>query len=103
MIFGGVDNVGSKVFQTDPSGACWSYKAVSIGIESDSVREILEVNYKEDMSFENAVLLAVECFSKVIEGKLEPKKIKLVTIPLRTKKFTVLSDDEIVDYVGKIG
>ena len=103
MIFGGVDKLGSKVLQTDPSGACWGFKAVSIGAGGDTVREILEVKYKEDMPLEEAILLAVECLSKVIEGKLEPRKMRVVTIPIRTKKFTVLSYDEIAGYIGKIG
>jgi proteasome alpha subunit len=102
IIFGGVDKDGSKVLQTDPSGACWSYKAVSIGAGSDTVRELLEVKYKEDMSLEEAILLAVECLSKVIEGKIEPRKMRVVKIPVSTKEFTVLSFDEIADYIGKI-
>ena len=102
LIFGGVDKVGSKVFQTDPSGACWSYKAVSIGAGSDTVREILEVEYKEDSSLEDAILLAVQCFSKVIEGELDSHKIKIATIPIKTKKFTVLTHEEVAKYIGKI-
>lgn len=102
LIFGGVDKVGSKLFQTDPSGACWSYKAVSIGAGSDTVREILEINYKEDSSLEETILLAVQCFSKAIEGKLDPQKMKIATIPTETKKFTVLTHEEVAKYIGKI-
>jgi len=103
MIFGGINKAGSKILQTDPSGACWSYKAVSIGIGGDTVREILEVKYKEDMPLQEAIILAVECLSKVIEGKLEPRKMRVVTVPIITKKYTVLSFDEIANYIGKIG
>jgi proteasome alpha subunit len=102
MIFGGVDKSGSKVLQTDPSGACWSYKAVSIGSGSDTVRETLEVKYKENMTLEQTILLAIECFSSVIEGKLEPKKMRIATIPIQTKKFMVLSNDEIANLISKI-
>lgn len=102
MIFGGIDKWGSKIFQTDPSGACWSYKAVSIGSGSETVSEILEMKYKEDMSLPETILLAVECLSKVVEGKLEPQKMRAVTIPVKTKKFTVLSHDEVANYLGKI-
>lgn len=102
LIFGGVDKVGSKLFQTDPSGACWSYKAVSIGAGSDTVRETLEVNYKEESSLEETVLLAIQCFSKVIEGKLDPQKMKIATIPTETKKFTVLTDEEVAKYIRKV-
>ncbi len=102
LIFGGVDKVGSKVFQTDPSGACWSYKAVSIGAGSDTVREILEVDYREDSSLEDTILLAIQCFSKVIEGELDPQKMKIATIPIDTKRFTVLSHEEVSKFIEKI-
>lgn len=82
MIIGGVDKVGSKIVQTDPSGACWAYKAVAIGAGSDTVREILEANYKEDIKLDKAISLAIECLSKIAEGgKLNPQEIRIVIIP----------------------
>ena len=103
IIFGGVDDTGSKVFQTDPSGACWGYRAVAIGAGSDTVKEILESKYKENLSMEQSVLLAIECLSKVIEGKLEAQKISAVLIPEDTRKFIKLSDEEVEDYIKKGG
>jgi proteasome alpha subunit len=103
MIFGGVDSGGSKVLQTDPSGACWSFKAVSVGTGSDTVREILEVKYNEEMSLEEATQLATECLSKAMEGKLEPQKMRIAIIPVKTKIFKELSNDEIAEYIGKVG
>jgi len=103
MIFGGVDKEGSKVLLTDPSGAVWAYKAVSIGAGSETVRGILEEKYRDDLALEEAILLAIECLSKVIEGKLEPEKMKISTIPAATKKITHLSNKEVAQHVGKLG
>lgn len=103
IIFGGVDISGSKILQTDPSGACWAYKAVAIGSGSDTVREILETKYRDDLSLNQAISLAIECFSKVIEEKLDSQKIKIATIPTKTKKFARLSDEEITAYIKKLG
>jgi len=103
IIFGGVDDTGSKVFQTDPSGACWGYRAVAIGAGSDTVKEILESKYKENLTMEQSVLLAIECLSKVIEGKLEAQKISAVLIPADTRKFRKLPDEEVEDYIKKGG
>lgn len=102
MIFGGVDKLGCKLFQTDPSGSYWGYKAVSVGAGSDTVREILESNYVDNLSLEQAVTLAVECLSKVIEGKLDPQKIRVVFIPKDTKRFKKLAEDEISEYISKV-
>ncbi len=102
IIFGGVDKRGCKVFQTDPSGAVWAYKAASVGAGGETVKGILEEKYKDDLTLEQAILLAVECLSKVVEGKLEPEKIKIATIPAETKKMTYLSNGEIANYISTL-
>jgi len=103
IIFGGVDKSGAKVLQTDPSGSCWGYKAVAVGAGSDTVREVLENKYNNNMTLKEAVLLVMECLAKIVEGKLEPEKVKLIVIPVETKKFTYLSKKEIGDYITKLG
>lgn len=102
IIFGGVDKRGCKVVQTDPSGAVWAYKAVSVGAGSETVRGVLEQKYRSDLTLDDAILLAVECLSKVVEGKLEPEKMKLATIPATTKKITQLSNREIAKYISQL-
>jgi len=102
IIFGGVDHAGCKVIQTDPSGAVWAYKAVSVGAGSEAIRGILEQKYRPDLTLENAILLAVECLSNAVEGKLEPEKIKITTIPTTTRKITQLSNREIAKYVHRL-
>ncbi len=102
MIIGGVDRIGSRVFQTDPSGSCWGYKAVAIGTGSDTVREILEAKYTDSLPLKEAILLATECLSKTVEGKLEPQKITIAIIPADTKKFTPLSESEKGEYIKKL-
>ena len=79
----------------------WAYKAVSIGAGSETVKGILEEKYKDDFTLEQAILLAVECLSKVVEGKLEPENMKVATIPAETKKMIHLSDQEVAKYIRK--
>lgn len=99
IIFGGVDNAGSKVLQTDPSGSCWGFKAVAVGAGSDTVREILEAKYRDDLTLQEGIALAVECLSKVIEPPLTPQKLRVVIVPTETKTFTVLSDEETTKHI----
>ena len=102
IIFGGADKKGCKVLQTDPSGAVWAYKAASVGAGSETVRGLLEQKYRDDLTLDEAILLAVECLSHVIEGKLEPEKMKIATIPAETKKMAHLSSKEIAKYIGRL-
>ncbi|MHC1586320.1 MAG: archaeal proteasome endopeptidase complex subunit alpha [Candidatus Hecatellaceae archaeon] len=102
IIFAGIDRTGSRVFLSEPSGAYWGFKAVAIGAGADTVKPILEKEYREDMTLDEAVMLALRCLSKVIEGKIEPNKIKVAVIPAETKKFRMLSWEEIEGYLKRI-
>ncbi len=102
IIFGGVDKLGPQILQVDPSGAYWKYKAVAIGVGSDTVREILEAEYKTDFLLEDAVTLAVKCLAKVAEGGIVAENVRIDIIPTKTKKFMRLSNEEISKYISKL-
>jgi len=101
IIFGGVDKTGCRVFQTDPSGAVWGYKAVAVGAGSEAIKELLEAEYSDDLSLEQTIMLAIKCLSKAIEGKLDPRKIRIAIIPSDTKKFRLLTESEVKEYIDK--
>ena len=102
VIFAGIDKTGSRVFLSEPSGAYWGFKAVAIGAGADTVKAILEKEYRNDMTLDEAIMLALKCLLKVIEGKIEPNKIKIAVIPAETKKFRMLSWEEIEKYLKRL-
>ena len=103
MIFTGVDDTSSKLFVTDPSGAYWAYKAAAIGAGAETAREILEAEYKPDMSLDEAILLALSCLSKITEGALDSSKLRIAVVPVDTQEFHILTDDEELKYIKKFG
>ncbi|TPX33340.1 hypothetical protein SmJEL517_g03756 [Synchytrium microbalum] len=56
-----------KLYQTDPSGIYSAWKANAIGRSSKTVREFLEKNYKDDMSRDEAIKLAVKSLLEVVQ------------------------------------
>ncbi|KAG0034416.1 Proteasome subunit alpha type-4 [Podila clonocystis] len=56
-----------KLYQTDPSGVYSAWKANSIGRSSKTVREFLEKNYKEDMSKQETIKLAIKSLLEVVQ------------------------------------
>ncbi|HYB93288.1 MAG TPA: proteasome subunit alpha, partial [archaeon] len=50
---------------------------------------------------DEAVILAIQCLAKVVEGKLEPSKLRIVVIPADTKKFRRLSEEELDKYIKR--
>jgi len=99
ILFAGVDKKGCRLFWTDPSGAFLAYKAWAIGAGGEVANEILEAEYKDDLTLEEAILLALKCMDKVLEGKIDAQKIRIAIIPIDTKKFRKLSQEEVEKYI----
>ena len=102
MLFGGLDRKGSRLFWTDPSGAFLAYKAWAIGAGGDAANEILEADYKETMTLDDALVLALKCMSKVLEDKLDAQKIRIATVSAATKKFSKLSQEDVDKYIKRL-
>ena len=95
IIFGGTDKTGNRIFSTDPSGSYRAYKAVAVGIGKETVENILKEEYKEDMSLEETTKLCIKCLVKSLETKGETPRVKISVIPTATKKFRMLTGEEI--------
>ena len=101
LIFGGVDKTGNRVFITHPSGTYKGHKATAVGAGRETVMNILKEEYREDMSLEDAVKLAVKCLVKALEARQLPLRIKVAIIPSATKKMEMLSDEKVEGYIKK--
>jgi len=101
LLIGGVDDE-PKLFELEPSGALTGYKAVAIGSGKKEAEEVFEKEYKDDMSLESAVLLAIRALKKTItEGQLTSRSVDLAVIKSSSKKFETISDKQIDEYIGK--
>merc|ERR1711972_62436 len=68
-LMGGFDGSGSPaLFQTDPSGTYYAWKATAIGKNSKSVVDFLEKKYVEDMDENTTVRLALKGLLEVTEA-----------------------------------
>jgi proteasome alpha subunit len=103
IIFGGVDKTGSRVFGTHPSGTYRGYKATALGAGRETVLNILKEEYKENLSLEDTIKLAVKCLIKALEARQLPPRIKIAVIPTATKKMEMLSDEKIEVYTKELG
>jgi proteasome alpha subunit len=96
LIIAGVDdNNGPVVFVTDPTGAYSGYFAFAIGQGNDQVNDYLEKNYRNDMSLDEAVTLAIECIYLVSEDKTGTSHIKVAVVDGESKKMRRLTEAEI--------
>lgn len=102
LLVAGMDELGSHLFETDPSGALMAYKAASIGAGRNTVMEIFEEDYKEDMTMDNAVLLGLRALQKATESEGSNPTIE-IGIVKEGEIFRKLTGKEVQKYLDKLG
>ena len=94
LLIGGADG-NMRLFESDPSGALFEYKATAIGAGKKAVEEMFEKEYKDSISMDDGIKLCIKALRKVSEEKLAPALLDLVLIPASTKKVKFLNAAEI--------
>ena len=100
LLIAGVDDAGSQLFATDPSGAFMEYKAGSEGAGRSEAMVYFEKNYREDMTLEEAIEMGIKAIHKGSEKKLNPDAIEIAVVDIK-EKFRRLSLDETKEHVHK--
>jgi len=102
IIFGGVDKTGNRLFATDPSGSYRAYRAVALGYGREVAEAILKEEYREDLKHNEAIKLAVKCLLKAIEAREEKLAVRIAVIPSETKRFRMLTPEEVEPYMRRV-
>ncbi len=101
LLVAGVDEQGSHLFETDPSGALVAYKAGSIGAGKNTIMDVFEEEYLDDMSMDDALILGLKALKKATEEDLNTKAIEIGLVRVG-ERFRKLSDAEVEAYVKKV-
>ncbi len=99
MIIGGVTNGRPRLYETDPSGTPYEWKALAVGEDSTELKEYLEEHYEAEMSLDEGVELAYRALGSVNDNGLVPEEIGAALIPVETGEFRQLESEEIVEYL----
>lgn len=83
FLLAGVDKKGRQLFVTEPSGIYSGYKAKAIGLGSASANKLLDKRYKDNLSKEDAVKLAIDIFKQVLEKEFSYERLETSAV---TKK-----------------
>ena len=98
LIVAGVDRKGTRVFVTDPSGTYVPYAAVAIGGNSDEVTDFLEKNYKDGMSMDETMSLAIAAINLKSDEK-NVNHIRMSKIRTDTKLFEKVPNEELAKHM----
>lgn len=103
LLVAGVDEQGNHLFETDPSGALVSYRAGSIGAGRNTVMDMFEEEYQENMDQDAAILLGLKALKKATEeATLNVKAIEIGLIRVG-ESFRRLEESEVEKYIAKLG
>ena len=101
VLLAGFDHNGPQLFQIDPSGSYFAWKASAIGKHMVNAKTFLEKRYNDDLELEDAVHTALLTLKEGFEGAMDHNNIE-VGIVGGDKVFKVLTPAEIKDYLGEV-
>ena len=100
LLVAGYDHDGPQLFQADPSGAYFGWKATAIGKNYINAKTFLEKRYDDEMELEDAIHTALLTLREGFEGEMTESNIEIGIIG-EDKKFRVLTPAEVRDYLDE--
>ncbi len=102
LIIGGVYNGVCKLFETDPSGALIEYKATAIGSGRSAAMEIFEEQYKDDLSIDDAIALAISAINESTDHDTTSDNVEIAVIKKEDGNYVKFSKDEVESYINGV-
>lgn len=101
LLVAGYDDNGPQLYQVDPSGSYFSWKASAMGKNVTNAKSFLEKRYTEDMELDDAVHTAILTLKEGFEGQISGKNIEIGVVGT-DRKFRVLTPAEINDFLAEV-
>lgn len=98
LLVAGYDDQGPQLYQVDPSGSYWAWKASAIGANSKNARNFLEKRYDPQMEIEDAIHTAILTLKEDFEGAMTEASIE-VGVVKGDREFKKLTAQEISSYI----
>jgi proteasome alpha subunit len=90
LIVAGIDADGPKVYETDPTGIFFQFKATVIGEGEQEIEEILGREYRDSMTIEEGLKLALRALNQVLDKNFSVERIAAAFIMTDEKKVREL-------------
>lgn len=74
---GGILKGGPSLYQVDPNGSYFPWKATAIGKNSTSAKTFLEKRYQESLELEDAIHIALLTLKETIEGEMNGETVEI--------------------------
>jgi proteasome alpha subunit len=102
LIVGGIEDDEPRLYETDPSGTPYEWKALAVGADRSDIQEYLETNYDEGMDLDGGIDLAVSALADVNDGAMAPENVGMATVGV-DEGYRPLDDAEVEDHLEAPG
>ena len=100
LLVGGVTDGEPRLFETDPSGTPYEWRANAIGGGRDEAQRLLEDEYREDLDLDGGVTLALRALAETSDD-LSPTSVDLRTVDVESAAVRSLGTDELTGYFAE--
>lgn len=80
LLIAGVDSEGRTLYQTDPTGIYNRWKACVIGEGEEDIQPLLHQEYKEDISMEEGLKLAIKALKHFLKDQFDIERVDAAVI-----------------------
>jgi proteasome alpha subunit len=91
----GIDAEGPKLFETDPTGIYFQFRATVIGEGETEIEEVLGRDFNEKMTIEEGLKLAVDALNKILDKNFNVDRVDAAYITTADKKFVKVKKDKL--------
>lgn len=88
ILFIGIDDDRPCLYVTEPTGIFFEYKATAVGEYDEEAKAILAKGYKDSLTIDEGIKLAVSAFKKVLGKDFDTRRLDGAYIKATDKKFT---------------
>ncbi len=97
LLVAGYDDEGPQLYQADPSGAFFGWKATAIGKGMAPCKQMLERRWQKDMEIEDAVHLALLCLRESSETQMTASTVQIGVVG-NDRVFRILTEKQVEEY-----
>ena len=101
LMMAGYDENGPQLYQVDPSGSYFAWKASAIGKNMVNAKAFLEKRYNEEMELEDAIHTALLTLKEGFEGEMSGDTVEVGVVG-SDGVFKVLRAEEVDDYLREV-
>ena len=102
VLIAGIDNGVPKLFETDPTGIYFEYKASVIGEEEVDIEEMLQKEYKPEMTIEEGLKLCLAALKKSLGEGFSADRIDAAYIKTKDKKYKKWSKEALLRIIADV-